>query len=140
MGVAKPMVVIPAAAVLLALWSLRAGSMMGGEGPPPCDSQACFVDAVAACESGTAYMTRSAAGATAQYQVEGATEDGRCRLALIYITHPEPAWREKPLFFAVDPGGDIGAQLEQAVEGCLTGDANSEFQCDGPLLDVTEDR
>lgn len=140
MRVAKPMVVIPAAAVLLALWSLRAGSMMGGEGPPPCDSQACFVDAVAACESGTAYMTRSAAGATAQYQVEGATEDGRCRLALIYITHPEPAWREKPLFFAVDPGGDVDAQLEQAVEGCLTGDADSEFRCDGPLLDITGDR
>lgn len=84
-------------------------------------------------------MTRSAAGATAQYQVEGAREDGRCRLALLYITRAKPAWREKLLFFAVNPASDVEAQLKQAVEGCLTSDAESEFKCRGPLLDVTGD-
>lgn len=128
---------MPPALVLLALWSIPAWSMMGFEGPPPCESKACFVEAVAACKADASYMTGTTAGANAQYTVEGATEDGHCKLGMIYIQHPNADWTYKPLHFVVDPDGHIEGQLKNAVDGCLSGRTDGNHQCSGPLLDVS---
>ena len=110
---------------------------MGTEGPPPCETQACFIDAVSACKAKASYMTSMAAGAGAQYMVEGSTDAGNCKLGMIYMKHPEAGWTYKPLHFVVNPNGDIEAQLKDAVSDCLSGQADSDHQCSGPLLDIS---
>ena len=128
---------MPAALALLALSPGQAMSMMGHDGPPPCESQACFVEAVSACRTDASYMTRTAAGAQVQYRVEGATENGRCRLGMIYMQHPEPDWTYKPLHFVLDREGDISTRLGKTVTDCLSGRADSDRQCRGPLLEIS---
>lgn len=121
----------------LTLCSARAVSMMGADGPPPCETEDCFVKAVSACEKDASYMPASAAGSTVQYVVEGEAGDGRCQLAMIYMQHPNAEWTYKPLQFVLDPDGDIESQLKDSVSGCLDGTADSSRQCAGPLLEIT---
>lgn len=128
---------LSAALVLLVIWSIRAGAMMGSDGPPPCETQACFVEAVTACTAKSSYMTGTGAGARAQYLVEEPTGDGNCKLGMIYMKHPESDWTYKPLHFVVDTEGDIEAQLKETVAACLSGRAEREHQCSGPLLEIS---
>lgn len=132
---AKRNLFVPVALALLGLWSNPAVSMMGSDGPPPCESKACFVEAVTACKAKASYMTGTAAGARVQYSIEGSTRDERCQLGMIYMQHPESDWTYKPLHFVLDPDGDIEAQLKDAVAACLSGEASGEYQCRGPLLE-----
>lgn len=128
---------LSAALAVLALGSTRAVAMMGSDGPPPCESQACFIEAVAACKPQVAYMTATAAGARVQYLVEEPAGGGYCRLAMIYMQHPDPELTYKPLHFVVDPAGDIETQLKETVAECLSGSAEGDRQCSGPLLDIS---
>ncbi len=121
--------------VLVALWSAQANSMMGADGPPPCESQACFVEAVSACKAEASFMTTTVANARAQYLVEGSTDDGRCRVGMIYMQHPRSEWTYTPLHFVLDRDGDIGNELKRTVQDCLSGDADRDRQCSGPLLE-----
>lgn len=77
------------ALVPLALWASPAASMMGFDGPPPCESKACFIEAVSAFKAGASYMTGMGAGASVQYMIDGATEDEGCQLGMVYTQHPE---------------------------------------------------
>lgn len=138
MRATKRISLFSAALVLLAPWSVRAVAMMGSEGPPPCESEACFVEAVSACKVDTSYMTGTAAGANAQYVIEGATEDGRCKLGMIYMKHPKSGWTYKPLHFVLDPEGDIETRLREAVADCLEGRTGNNYQCSGPLLEKAQ--
>ncbi|MGM0554286.1 MAG: hypothetical protein ACQETK_10975 [Pseudomonadota bacterium] len=126
-----------AALALLALWSNPAVSMMGYEGPAPCESKACFIDAVSSCKAEASYVTATGAGASVQYLVEGAAETEGCKLGMIYMQHPESEWTYKPLHFVLDPDGDIDAQLKDAVDACLSGQADAGYQCSGPLLEIS---
>lgn len=110
--------------------------MMGTEGPKPCETTECFVEAVSACKAKASYMTRNAAGAMVQYVVEGEAEQGGCQLGMIYMQHPNNDWTYKPLHFVVDPAGDIEKQLKETVAACLSGD--DAGQCRGPLLEVVD--
>lgn len=121
---------------ILTLWSGQALSMMGNEGPAPCESQACFIEAVSACKVGTSYVTRSAAGALVQYAIESPTENDGCRLGMIYMQHPESDWTYKPLYFVLDRNGEIDTQLKKSVADCLSGDAVRNQECSGPLIDM----
>ncbi|MDZ7747529.1 MAG: hypothetical protein U5K43_00725 [Halofilum sp. (in: g-proteobacteria)] len=126
-----------AALVAPMLWSLPAASMMGGDGPPPCESRACFVEAVSACKEKASYMTTTAAGARAQYVVEGPADDGRCQVGMIYMTHPQSDWTYKPLHFVLERDGDIETRLKETVADCLAGRADGNRQCSGPLLEIS---
>lgn len=119
---------------------ISATAMMGGEGPPPCESRACFVEAVSACKANASYMTRTAAGASAQYSIQGPTEDGKCKLGMIYMRHPNAEWTYKPLHFVLDPQGDVETELKRTVTDCLEGTADSDQQCSGPLLELSGDQ
>jgi hypothetical protein len=102
------------------LWSLQTHSIMGAEeGPPPCESQACFTEAVSACRANVSYFTNTAAGGRAQYMIEGSTAGGSCQLGMIYMQHPQSDWTYKPLHFLVDPDGDIETLLKETVSDCL---------------------
>lgn len=119
-----------------ALWSAQAISMMGTDGPQPCETTECFVEAVSACKANASYMTRNAAGAMVQYQVEGEAEQGGCQLGMIYMKHPNNDWTYKPLHFVLDPDGDVEKQLKETVAECLSG--GHTRQCHGPLLEVID--
>lgn len=125
-------------AATLVLWSSQCLSMMGGEGPPPCETEACFVEAVSACEKGKSYIPAAAAGTMVQYVVEEQAKDGRCQIAMIYMRHPDSGWTYKPLHFVLDTDQDIESRLRQGVAECLEGTADSTFQCSGPLLELTD--
>lgn len=118
------------------LWSLPAASMMATDGPPPCETTECFVDAVAACKADASYMTRAAAGAMVQYRIEGEAEGGDCQLGMIYMMHPNNAWTYQPVHFVVSRDGNIEAQLKDTVAECLSETADEARQCRGPLLDL----
>lgn len=122
--------------VLLSLWSGHAVSMMGVEGPPPCETEECFAKAVSVCTKDMSYMPASAAGSMVQYVIKGEAKDGRCRLAMIYMMHPNDGWTYKPLHFVVDPDRDIESQVKDSVSACLKGTAGSALRCEGPLLEV----
>lgn len=81
-------------------------------------------------------MTSSAAGASAQYMIEGPTDDGQCKLGMIYLRHPNSDWTYKPLHFVVDPEGNIETQLKKTVEGCLSEGPDAVAVCKGPLLEA----
>lgn len=124
------------ATILPALWSAQAISMLGTEGPKPCETTECFVDAVSACKANASYMTRNAAAAIVQYVVEGEAEHGACQLGMIYMKHPNNDWTYKPLHFVVEPDGDIETQIKETVAECLSGD--DVPQCRGPLLELID--
>ncbi|MFN2289175.1 MAG: hypothetical protein ABR578_12665 [Chromatocurvus sp.] len=121
----------------LLLWSSHAVSMMASDGPPPCETEECFVKAVSACTKDASYMPASAAGSMVQYVIDGGAEDGRCRLAMIYMMHPNNEWTYKPLYFVVDPDRDIDSQVKEGVSACINGTADSALRCEGPLLELT---
>lgn len=125
------------AITLSALWSATAASMMAGDGPPPCETTECFVEAVSACKADASYMTR-AAGTMVQYTVEGEAGQGGCQLGMIYMMHPNNAWTYQPLHFVVDPGDDIEKQVKETVADCLANTADDARQCQGPLLEVID--
>lgn len=135
MQTGKRISIFTVAMALLSIWSVRAVAMMGAEGPPPCESQACFVEAVSTCKAEASYMTSTAAGASVQYMIEGTTKDGNCKLGMIYMQHPKSGWTYKPLHFVLDPEGDIETRLKEAVADCLAGRTDNNYQCSGPLLD-----
>lgn len=125
-------------AATLALWSSQSLSMMGGEGPTPCETEACFVEAISACETGRSYMPPAAVGTMVQYVIEKEAEDGRCQLAMIYMRHPNSGWTYKPLHFVMDTDKGIESRLKQGVVDCLEGTADSSLQCNGPLLKLMD--
>lgn len=128
---------VAAGLILLVVGSNHAAAMMGFEGPPPCESQSCFIEAVSKCEADASYVTPMEAGASAQYLVEGADDDGSCKLGMIYMTYPQSEWTYKPLHFVIDPNAGIEAQLKEAVAACLAGRTDHDYQCSGPLLDIS---
>lgn len=112
MGLTQRLGPVAAGLVLFVVGSCRAVAMMGYEGPPPCESQNCFIEAISSCEADANYMTRMEVGALSQYVVEGADDGGNCKLAMIYMQHPESEWTYKPVHFVIDPDAGIEAQFK----------------------------
>ena len=117
----------PAGAALLAL----AGC--GTDAEIACEERACFAEQAAACRPAR-YATDRAAGARAVYTVEQAAGEHRCRLALRYTDHPDPARIDRRLTFVVDTREPIAGQLESAVAACLLGEPGGHG-CGGPLFE-----
>lgn len=99
-----------------------------------CTSKACFSKRFATCAPAS-YTTQRAMGAKARYEITG--KDGaRCRVRMRYVSNPNPAWVDKPLTMALDPGKDFAPQMKAALQTCLVHDEPGRFACGGPLRGI----
>lgn len=105
-----------------------------GEAGRRCDTRGCFAQSVRQCQAAR-YTTARQAGARARYTIVGREDDDACRISMTYTSNPNPRWVDKPLTFVLDPGQQVGPQLEAAVASCLT-DAAGDYQCGGPLYEA----
>lgn len=98
-----------------------------------CKDESCFIKQAANCEKNTSFLTPRIAGAQVRYSILGPHKDG-CDISMNYTKNPNPDWVGLTLWFVIDPGGDIDAQIKSAVAGCLEGREN-QWQCEGSLFD-----
>jgi hypothetical protein len=99
-----------------------------------CTDQACFVEAVSACDPGSLRVQDPAGlGAEGEYSVVGMVGES-CQIAFTFSENPNPAFVDKPLTFAVDPADASEETILGALESCLTG-GDGASQCAGPLFD-----
>jgi len=98
-----------------------------------CKDESCFIEQAANCEKNTSFLTPRIAGAQVRYSIMGSYKGG-CNINMSYTKNPNPEWVGLSLWFIIDPGGDIDAQIKSAVAGCLEGNGE-QWLCEGSLLD-----
>jgi len=103
-----------------------------------CVDMDCFSERVSQCEEGQ-LIGALGRRITARYAVEGAADNGQCRLSFVFLDNPNSDWKNTPLYFTVDSEAGFGMEVVKTVmEDCLEGDGEA-YGCEGPLLDRVGD-
>lgn len=106
-----------------------------GDGTPICLDTDCFDDHLSACrEAQFGGMLNIRLGVS--YRIEGPTDNGDCRLSMVYTRNPNSEWEGQPLYFTLNPEERFQEIGRDVVEACLAGRVD-EYNCEGPLLDLT---
>lgn len=99
-----------------------------------CADQACFLEAVRACESASfRVQDPGGLGAEGEYSVAGMVGEA-CEIAFTFSENPNPALVDKPLTFVIDPDDASKETILDGLQGCLTG-GDEAYQCAGPLFE-----
>jgi hypothetical protein len=92
-----------------------------------------FQSAFAACTAGSRFdVANPVLGASVRYEIAG-PEDGGCRVSLIYLSNPNPAWVGVPLLLTLDSRQGFTGEIEAGMRSCMSR-GESRFRCAGPLL------
>lgn len=104
-----------------------------------CYDMECFEEHVSHCEEAQ-MIGALGRRVTVMYTVEEPVEPNQCRLSFVFTDNPNPDFEDTPLYFTIAlEDGFAEEDLKNVMEDCFEGEGES-YNCEGPLLDLMEDK